>query len=105
MPQIEGAPFDPLQDNRYRTCVSIATKKACLLRVVKSDEEKKMRIPCLTEDLEIAKRDIRESGFCVLENALSPDQVAKMRSRLEAQASAEEQMLSLIHISEPTRPY
>ncbi len=60
--------------------------------MVKSDEEKKVRIPCLTEDLEIAKRDIRESGFCVLEKALSPDQVAKMRSRLEAQASAEEQM-------------
>ena len=46
--------------------------------------------PVLTEDLEQAKQDLRTSGFCLLANALSPEQVRSMRARLEEQATAEE---------------
>lgn len=49
-----------------------------------------MAPPVLTEDHEEAKHDLRNSGFCLLANALSPEQVTAMRERLEEQAAAEE---------------
>ena len=48
-----------------------------------------MNLPQLTEDPQVAERDFREAGFCLMANALSPAQVAAMRERLVEQALAE----------------
>jgi len=47
------------------------------------------RLPEPTKDLALAGSDFRESGYCVIENALSGEQVAGMKARLVEQAEAE----------------
>ncbi len=46
-------------------------------------------LPALTRSIEQAKADLTESGMCLLEGALTPAEVAGLRERLDAQASAE----------------
>ena len=48
-------------------------------------------LPRLTDDLAVAKANIERFGYCLLKEALSPDQVAAMRGRLVEQAAAERQ--------------
>ena len=49
------------------------------------------RLPGLTDDLAVAKSNIERSGYGLLKDALSQDQVAAMRRRLLEQAEAEKQ--------------
>lgn len=46
-------------------------------------------LPAPTRDLEQAKRDLDEWGYCFLAEALSPEQVARARTRIVEQAAAE----------------
>lgn len=48
-------------------------------------------LPVPTENLETAKSNLDESGYCLLENALDPEQVSKLRTRLVEQADAEKE--------------
>ncbi|MEE2752908.1 MAG: phytanoyl-CoA dioxygenase family protein [Candidatus Latescibacterota bacterium] len=50
---------------------------------------KSEQFPDLATNIEAAVSDFRESGYCVLADALSKDQVAGMKSRLIEQADAE----------------
>jgi ectoine hydroxylase-related dioxygenase (phytanoyl-CoA dioxygenase family) len=56
------------------------------LRPAPIDENK---LPRPTRDVEQVKRDIAESGYALLADALSPDQVKEVRDRLEEQAEME----------------
>lgn len=48
------------------------------------------RLPEPTRNLAVAKANLREFGYCLLPDMLSPDQVAALRARVVAQAAAEE---------------
>ena len=48
-------------------------------------------LPVPTRNLETAKSNLDESGYCLLANALSPNQVSELRIRLVEQAEAEKQ--------------
>ena len=47
------------------------------------------KLPKLTNDMEVAKRDIDVYGYCLWANALSPEQVRKLSERVIEQADAE----------------
>ena len=49
------------------------------------------RLPGATKDLELAKQDMDEYGYCLLKDALNPGQVAALRTRLLEQREAERQ--------------
>ena len=46
-------------------------------------------LPQPTTDYELAKAQIREFGYCMIKDALSPSEVRTLRERLEEQAAAE----------------
>ena len=46
-------------------------------------------LPKATDDKERAKEDLATFGYCLIKDALQPDQVAKLRERLVDQAAAE----------------
>ena len=48
--------------------------------------------PDATDDLECAKADMDDFGYCLIKGALSPDELAAIRSRLFEQKEAEEQL-------------
>ena len=48
------------------------------------------RLPHASRDLETMKRDLDELGFCLLKDALDPEQLTAVRYRLVEQASAEQ---------------
>ena len=48
-------------------------------------------LPKLTTDLALAAADLDEFGYCLVENALSAEEVIKLRRRLEEQAAGEKQ--------------
>lgn len=48
-------------------------------------------LPQLTSDLDQLKYDIDTYGFCYVKDALTPDQVSALRTRLVEQAEAERQ--------------
>ena len=50
------------------------------------------RQPDATEDLNCARADIDKFGYCLLKGALSPDELAAIRTRLLEQKEAEEQL-------------
>ena len=58
--------------------------------------------PPLTTDLEQAKRDLVEYGMCLLGDALSPDEVALLRTKLDQQAAAERSLGKLTPASAKT---
>ena len=47
--------------------------------------------PKLTTDFALAAANLDEFGYCLIENALSEEEVVKLRSRLEEQAAGEKQ--------------
>ena len=50
------------------------------------------RLPQPTTDLDLAKRHMDEYGYCLLKDALSPEEVDALRSRALEQLEAEEQL-------------
>ena len=48
--------------------------------------------PDATDDLQCARADIDDFGYCLLKGALSPDELAAIRTRLFEQKEAEEQL-------------
>ena len=48
-------------------------------------------LPQPTRDLETAKADLSEAGYCVIDLALPKEQLGLVRERLEEQALAEQQ--------------
>ena len=48
-------------------------------------------LPKLTTNLALAAADLDEFGYCLVENALSAEEVIKLRRRLEEQATGEKQ--------------
>jgi len=48
-------------------------------------------LPQPTRDEATAKSDLSEHGYCVIDQALSPEQLTALRGRLEEQALAEQQ--------------
>ena len=48
-------------------------------------------LPVATKDLAVAKADLDEFGYCYIADALSPEQVTALRTRLVEQAEAERQ--------------
>ena len=46
-------------------------------------------LPAPTGDVEQAKRDITEFGYCIIRDAISPERAAEVRQRLSDQAQAE----------------
>ena len=48
--------------------------------------------PDATDDLQCARADIDDFGYCLLKGALSPDELAAIRTRLLEQKEAEEQL-------------
>ena len=50
------------------------------------------RQPDATDDLNCARADIDDFGYCLLKGALSPDELAAIRTRLLEQKEAEEQL-------------
>ena len=49
-------------------------------------------LPQLTEDLDRARADLDEHGYCLIENALSPEELKTARARLTEQAEAEDRL-------------
>lgn len=49
-------------------------------------------LPRVTEDLVQAEADLREFGYTIISNALSPEEVAALKTRLVEQCEAEDQM-------------
>ena len=49
----------------------------------------KMNLPTWTRDAGTMKRDIDEHGYCLVKEALTPEQLAEARERLSEQAEAE----------------
>ena len=50
-----------------------------------------MTLPTWTRDAGTMKRDIDEHGYCLVKEALTPEQLAEARERLSEQAEAEPQ--------------
>ncbi len=48
-----------------------------------------MNLPTWTRDAGTMKRDIDEHGYCLVKEALTPEQLAEARERLSEQAEAE----------------
>ena len=48
-----------------------------------------MNLPTWTRDAGTMKRDIDEHGYCLVKEALTPEQIAEARERLNEQAEAE----------------
>ena len=48
--------------------------------------------PNATNDLQCAKADMDDFGYCLLKGALSPDELAAIRTRLFEQKEAEERL-------------
>jgi len=71
----------------------IAIKFADLLCPVNPSNPKHyqpgMRLPQPTEDLEQVKRDIREFGYGLVKNALTPEEVAILKKAVQQQAAGE----------------
>ncbi|MBS12761.1 MAG: hypothetical protein CME19_14295 [Gemmatimonadetes bacterium] len=56
-----------------------------------NDQRQALKVPELTRDLDAVCDDFQRAGFCLIEEALSCEQVARMRERLVEQAEAERQ--------------
>ena len=54
------------------------------------DEAQVRRLPSATGDLRVAKSDLEEFGYCVLEGLLAPEKVKHLRERVMHQTAAEE---------------
>ena len=50
-----------------------------------------MTQPTVTRDLDLAKKDLGEFGYCLIADALTPEEVDACRTRLVVQADAEEE--------------
>ena len=48
-----------------------------------------MGLPRPTTDLEQLKADLDEHGYCIVADALSPEEVTALRARITEQAAAE----------------
>ena len=48
-----------------------------------------MGLPRPTTDLDQLKADLDEHGYCIVADALSPDEVTALRTRITEQAAAE----------------
>ena len=53
---------------------------------------KNFDMPTGTKDIRRLRRDLLEYGYCIVEDAMSPEQLQFMRGRLDEQARAEREM-------------
>jgi ectoine hydroxylase-related dioxygenase (phytanoyl-CoA dioxygenase family) len=58
----------------------------------------------LTDQLEDARRQLDENGYCVVEGVLSPSEVAELKARLVEQAAGERARGVAFHDGGPARP-
>ena len=61
-------------------------------------------VPELTEDLDQAKQDLDEYGFCLVANALTGEALATTRQRLVEQAEGEAERASIIGTAARIKP-
>ena len=52
-------------------------------------------LPEITSDIEQAKRDLSEYGMCLLENALNPELLERLRKKFDRQAKAEREAFNI----------
>jgi ectoine hydroxylase-related dioxygenase (phytanoyl-CoA dioxygenase family) len=57
-----------------------------------------------TRDLDHARRDLDRQGYCIVENVLSPDEIAALKARLVEQAAGERARGIAFHDGGPARP-
>jgi ectoine hydroxylase-related dioxygenase (phytanoyl-CoA dioxygenase family) len=57
-----------------------------------------------TRDLDQARRDLDRQGYCIVENVLSPDEIAALKARLVEQAAGERARGVAFHDGGPARP-